>query len=121
MRTVCTKGQRRERICEALAPGAAESISWGWVGTEAGAVGQREVVWSLVRRPEKGQCRCSERGLLPSLGDLTLDAGQDSISINVYDFIIKTTPLTRFQGNLVLRGMFWRHCTSASRNPNAKY
>lgn len=100
MRTVCAKGQRRECLCEALALGAAESISWGWVGTEAGAVGRSEVVWSLVRWPENGQCRCSERDLLLSLGDQTLDAGQDSTSINVCDFIIKITPLTHVQGHI---------------------
>ena len=54
-RTVCTKGQRRQRPCEVLGargclPGeAAGSAPWGWAGDPSGAVGRGEVVVSLVR------------------------------------------------------------------------
>lgn len=62
---------------------------------------------------ERWRCQRSELGLAPGVWDLTLDPGQDGISVNVCSFVVNTTPLNVFPGVYLMHvGMSWRHCVA---------
>lgn len=100
-RAVCIKRQKRECLCEVLgakaAPGSRQR-------TEVEQVAGTRL---CKCQSEKWPHTCSERGLIASSWDLTLDPGQvqwhrgqASISINACNFMKNTDSLKHFQLHL---------------------